>query len=150
MVPTNDLLSKCLRQLKPSMEEKPKDLSWTDKPLHGMYLCQIEGMTDIGRTYQWLAKAGMKDSTEALIMAAQEQALNTRFIESGVHHTRQDPRWRRCKDAPEKVQHITTGWKVLVHDADAINIYTILPKVFSHPSKLSESGVPITSMATGV
>lgn len=28
--------------------------------------------------------------------------------------------------------------------------YTIVPKVFTHPSKWSESGVPITSVATGI
>ena len=37
MTPTDDLLSECLRQLKPSMEEEPKELSWKDKRLHGMY-----------------------------------------------------------------------------------------------------------------
>lgn len=42
------------------------------------------------KSYQWLNKARMKDSTEALIMAEQEQALSTR--EAGVYHTRQDPR----------------------------------------------------------
>ena len=29
-------------------------------------------------------------------------------------------------------------------------MYTILPKVFTHPSKQLESGVPITAMATDV
>ncbi|CAI9565105.1 unnamed protein product, partial [Staurois parvus] len=29
-------------------------------------------------------------------------------------------------------------------------IYTILPKVLGHPSKSLDSGVPITSMATGM
>ncbi|TWW69252.1 hypothetical protein D4764_18G0000580 [Takifugu flavidus] len=53
---------------------------------------QTEEVADIEKTYQWLEKAGLKDSTEALLMAAQEQALNTRSIEARVDHTRQDPR----------------------------------------------------------
>lgn len=43
---------------------------------------------DISKSYPRLEKAGLKDSdsedTEALIMAAQEQALSTRAIEVGV------------------------------------------------------------------
>ena len=46
-------------------------------------------------------------------MVAQEQALNTRSIEAGVNHTRQDPRCSLYKDAPETLQHITAGWKML-------------------------------------
>ena len=57
-----------------------------------MYHCQIDEVADIRKTYQWLKKAGLRDSRETLIMAAQEEALNTRSIE--VYHTRQD---LRCK-----------------------------------------------------
>ena len=39
---------------------------------------QTEEVADIRKTYQWMKKAGLKDSTEA-----QEQALNTRSIEAG-------------------------------------------------------------------
>ena len=49
------------------------------------------------KSYGWLEKAGLKDKTEALIMAAQERALSTRSIEAGVYHTRQDTRCRLCK-----------------------------------------------------
>ncbi|TWW75426.1 hypothetical protein D4764_13G0000880 [Takifugu flavidus] len=57
------------------------------------------------------------NSTEALLMAAQEQALRTRAIEARVYHTRQDPRCRLCGDAPETVQHITAGCKMLAGKA---------------------------------
>ncbi|KAF7648062.1 hypothetical protein LDENG_00162600 [Lucifuga dentata] len=50
-------------------------------------------------------------------MAAQEQALSTRSIEAGVYHSRQDPRCRQCKDAPETVQHIVAGCKMLAGTA---------------------------------
>ena len=50
-------------------------------------------------------------------MAAKEQTLNTRSIEAKVYHTRQDPRCRLCKDAPETVQHITAGCKMLAGKA---------------------------------
>ena len=49
---------------------------------------QIAEVAEITKSYQWLEKAGLTDSTEALILAAQEQALGTRWIEAGVYHTR--------------------------------------------------------------
>ena len=52
----------------------------------------IVKVADIRKSYQWLEKAGLTDSTEALILAAQEAELCTRLIEAGVYHTRQDPR----------------------------------------------------------
>ena len=73
---------------------------------------QIVEMADIRKSYQWLEKAGLADSTEALILAAQEQALGTRSIEAGVYHTRQDPRCRLCKEASETVQHILAERKM--------------------------------------
>ena len=45
------------------------------------------------------------------IPAAQEQALNTRWREAEVYHTRQDTKWL-YKDAPEVMQHITAGCKM--------------------------------------
>ena len=68
-------------------EEEEEELSWKDKPLHGMYHRQTEEVNDIEKSCQWLEKSGLKYSTEALIMAAQEQALSIRAIEAGVYHT---------------------------------------------------------------
>ncbi|TWW67367.1 hypothetical protein D4764_02G0004080 [Takifugu flavidus] len=81
-----------------------------------MYRRQIEKVADIKKTYQWLEKAGLKDGTEALLM--EEQTLNTRAIEAGVYHTRQDPRCRLCGVAPETAPHITAGCKMLAGKAD--------------------------------
>uniref|UniRef100_A0A7N8XHF5 Reverse transcriptase domain-containing protein n=1 Tax=Mastacembelus armatus TaxID=205130 RepID=A0A7N8XHF5_9TELE len=109
MAPSDGILSEYLRQQKPDAEDEEQEPSWQDKPLHGMYHRQIQEVADIEKSYRWLEKAGLKDSTEALIVAAQEQALSTRSIEAGIYHTRQDPRCRLCKDAPETIQHITAG-----------------------------------------
>ena len=67
---------------------------------------QIEEAADIEKSYQWLEKAGLKDSKETLKMAAQEQALSTRAIEAGVYDIRYDPRCWLCKEASEAVHHI--------------------------------------------
>ncbi|KAI3356768.1 hypothetical protein L3Q82_003449 [Scortum barcoo] len=68
MVPSDELLSEYLRQQKPDREEQ-LEVSWVDKLLHGMYHRQIEEVADIRKSYQWLEKAGLKDSTEVLIIS---------------------------------------------------------------------------------
>ncbi|XP_078017068.1 uncharacterized protein LOC144458442 [Epinephelus lanceolatus] len=109
MAPKDELLSECLRQQKPDeSEEVEEQTAWRDKFLHGVYHRQIEKVADI-KTYQWLENAGLTDSTEALIIAAQEQALSKRAREARVYHSRSDPRCRLCKDASETVQHIVAG-----------------------------------------
>ena len=56
------------------------------------------------KSYQWLGKSGLRESTETLIMLAQEQALNMGSMEAGIYNTTQDPRCRLCNDAPETEQ----------------------------------------------
>ncbi|KAL4005205.1 hypothetical protein ACER0C_004918 [Sarotherodon galilaeus] len=87
MTPTDLVLSEYLRQQKPKNDEEEKEPSWKDRSLHGMYHRQIAEVADIQKSYQILDKAGLKDSTEALILAVQEQALCTRSIEAAVYHT---------------------------------------------------------------
>lgn len=70
-----------------------------------MYHQQVQKLAYIKKSYQWPEKAGLKDTTEAQMMAAQEQALSTKSTETRIYHSRQDPRCRLYKDAPEIVQH---------------------------------------------
>ena len=90
---------------------------WQMRPLHGAYHRQIMEVGDIEKSYQWLERCDLTANTEALIMAAQEQALPTRQIQAKVYHTRTDPRCRLCKEHPETVQHIVSGCKQLVGTA---------------------------------
>ena len=64
-----------------------------------MYYWHIEEVADSEKTYQYLEKAGLKDSIGALIMTEQEKALNARLF----YHTRQNPMCRLCKKAPGTV-----------------------------------------------
>ena len=54
-------------------------------------------VTDIAHTYQWLNKSNIKAITDALIMAAQDQVLNTRAVAHKIYHSVQDPGCRLCK-----------------------------------------------------
>ena len=48
-----------------------------EKVMHGQFLREIRDGIDKRETWRWLRKADKKVETEALICAAQEQALRT-------------------------------------------------------------------------
>lgn len=81
MAPSDGALSKSVRHWTPDKwtQEEP---STEDKSLHGMYHQQISEVANMEKSYQRLVRAGLKDSTETLIMAAHLQALNARVIEA--------------------------------------------------------------------
>lgn len=69
MVPKDELLRDCLIW----EEDEGEKVPWQDNTLDlGMAYQQISELTDIGKSYQWLEKFGVKDNTEALIITAQE------------------------------------------------------------------------------
>ena len=82
---------------------------WRTKKLYGEYHKQIETVADLEMSYRWLRTLSFNDNTEALIMAAQEQALNTRSIQASIYRTIEDGRCRLCKQSSETVQHIVSG-----------------------------------------
>ncbi|KAJ4928215.1 hypothetical protein JOQ06_016009 [Pogonophryne albipinna] len=103
-------------------EEEPL---WKVRPLHGIYRRQTEGVADIDKSYQWLKKAGLNNSTEALIMAEGEQALSSRSMEAdcagvvqqgAVNILLEDNLWsqRRSED-----RHGENMMKTLAHDEDS-------------------------------
>lgn len=74
------------------------------KSLHEMYHCQTEEVADIMKSNQWPDKADLKDCTETLILAAQEQALGSRSKDAPeTAHKMQGGGW------DEPVQHTLTG-----------------------------------------
>ena len=80
-----------------------------EKPLHGAWHNGVSEVADMTHTYQWLNKNNIQANTEDLIMAAQEQALNTRAVGHEIYHTVQDPRCRLCKQHAETMAHITSS-----------------------------------------
>ena len=55
-----------------------------------------------------MKKGDFKPETEALICAAQEQAIRTNYIKHKIDHTREDDKCRMCGQKGETVWHITS------------------------------------------
>ena len=60
----------------------------------------------------WLRSAGLKGETESLIMAVQDQTLNTRFHQCKILKKHIDGNCRVCGKAQETVSHIMAGCTV--------------------------------------
>ncbi|XP_053149009.1 uncharacterized protein LOC128343627 isoform X2 [Hemicordylus capensis] len=84
---------------------------WRNKPLHGQYLHNISGKSDITKTWQWLKNGNLKKETEGLILAAQEQALRTNAIRAKVEKSTTNSKCRLCKEANETVDHLISCCK---------------------------------------
>ena len=77
------------------------------KPLHGQWLNMVlEGNVNSSK---WLQKAQLKPVTEALITAAQDQALCTNWLGCHISKTRATYICRKCGQFPESIEHIMAG-----------------------------------------
>ena len=69
-----------------------------------------EGDVDLDRTWQWLKGGFLTKGSEGFIMAAQEQALQTRWRKSTIEGSEEvDGLCRICGKRFETVQHIVSG-----------------------------------------
>ena len=58
----------------------------------------------------WLKRGYLKRRTEALIMAAQEQATRTNNIKAKIDKTQEDSKCRTCGKAEECVNHVLSEY----------------------------------------
>ena len=86
--------------------------SFLGKPLHGKFFATVEkladeGDVDLDRSWQWLKGGFLTKATEGYIMAAQEQALQTKWRKSTIEGSEdEDGLCRICGKWFETVKHI--------------------------------------------
>ena len=80
--------------------------SWKEKRMHGQFLSEMNENVDRDKCWEWLRKGDLKVQTEALICAAQEQALRTNYIKYNIDKTSDSPYCRLCGQKGETVNHI--------------------------------------------
>ena len=68
---------------------------------------------DMKETYGWLKAANLPAATEGLVVAAQDQALRTRYYERKILHRDVSPTCRMCSVGLETVDHIVAGCSAL-------------------------------------
>ena len=58
---------------------------------------------------RWLKSAGLKSETEGLIVAAQDQALKTKYMQAKIIKMAQIPTAEYVDDSKKQLDHITSG-----------------------------------------
>ena len=97
------------------MEMTETEEKWREKVMHGQYVRDLgeDEEIDIGMTWKWMRKSDLKPETEALICAAQEQALRTNYVKCKIDKTAESQMCRLCNEKGESVSHITSECKML-------------------------------------
>lgn len=98
---------------KDHLQKKQVD-RWESEPLHGQYPKRVnQADVDKQRMHNWLKGTGLKSETERLIVAAQDQALSTRYYERKIQGKDVDIKCRMCGQYDETIDHIVAGCPVL-------------------------------------
>ena len=59
--------------------------------MHGQFFRDTDGIVDRKKSWLWLKNGDLKKGTEALIMAAQEQAIRTNYVKHHIDKSRDSP-----------------------------------------------------------
>ncbi|CAB3978866.1 Hypothetical predicted protein [Paramuricea clavata] len=96
---------------KKAVEELEK--AWIDKKMYGQYNRDLGKEVDREKTWWWLKKGDLKPETEALLCAAQEQALRTNYVKFHIDRTVESPLCRLCGEKGEHITHLISECKKL-------------------------------------
>jgi len=94
------------------VSEKRMD-SWKSKQMHGQFIRDMPDSIDKTKSWEWLTKSDLKVPTEALVCAAQEQAIRTNYIKYHIDKSVQSPMCRLCGERGETISHIISECKKL-------------------------------------
>ena len=109
--------------------EREKEETVIGMKLHGQF---EENTKEIKseESWTWLRREMLKRETENLIMAAQEQALNTNAIKRNIYKLDGPINTELCGEAKETVTHIVSACKVIAnkeykrrHDKVCLNLH---------------------------
>ena len=86
-------------------KRKAKELKekWSEKRMHGQFIRETTEKVDQEKTSQWLSRGDLKVGTEALLCAAQEQAIRTNYMKYHIDKTSENPLCGLCGKKGESV-----------------------------------------------
>ena len=89
--------------------EEARKEKWTGKVMHGQYPRQMVQLAD-ATSWDWLTQQDLKKETEALLIAAQDQALRTNYVKNRIDKIPgSSPLCRLCRTHYETTDHILNG-----------------------------------------
>ena len=90
---------------------------WKNKVMYGQYIRNIDRQL-IGEedTFLWVSKGDLKAETESEIVAAQDQALQTKYYATKILNTETFSKCRLCQQFDETVDHIISACAILAKE----------------------------------
>jgi len=78
--------------------------------MHGKYIRNIDRqLISEEDTFLWLSKGDLKAETENEIVAAQDQALKTKYYATKILNTETESKCRLCQQFDETIDHIISA-----------------------------------------
>ena len=104
--------SKEKKEYKKEMVMQLED-KWRGKVMYGQYYREMADVANFEKSWLWLQRSDLKCETEALICAAQEQALRTNYIKCRIDKSVESQLCRLCKEKGESIHHVVSECKKL-------------------------------------
>jgi len=88
-----------------------------NKVMHGQYIINIDReFINEEDTFLWLSKEDLKAETETEIVAAQDQAIQTKYYVTKILNTETDSKCKLCQKFDETVDHIISACPILAKE----------------------------------
>ena len=85
--------------------------------MHGQYIRNIDRqLISEEDTFLWLSKGDLKAETESEIVAAQDQALQTKYYSTKILNTETESKCRLCQQFDETIDHIISACPILAKE----------------------------------
>jgi hypothetical protein len=85
--------------------------------IHGQYIRNIDRQLISEKdTFPWLSKGDLKAETEGEIVAAQDQAIQTKYCATKILNTETDSKCRLCQQFDETIDHIILACPILARE----------------------------------
>jgi hypothetical protein len=87
---------------------------WNNKVMHGQYIRNIDRqLISEEDTFLWLLKGDLKAETGSEMVAAQDQAIQTKYYTMKILNTETDSKCRLCQQFDETIDHIISACPIL-------------------------------------
>jgi len=96
-----------------SITEKTKE-RWHGKRMHGQLPRKLdEQLEDIEQSYRCLKSDDIKGETESIVVAAQDQAISTKYFKNKILKEENEGKCWLCKQHEEIIDHLTSECPIL-------------------------------------
>jgi len=90
---------------------------WKNKVIHGQYIRNTDRqLISEEDTFPWLLKGDLKAETESEIVAAQDQALQTKYYAANILNTETDSKCRLFQQFDDTIDHIISACPIMAKE----------------------------------